>query len=81
MAKKILISVVIVDFFKAQRVVHNVERILTQQGDFDIEVIIIDNSMDSGNQQILSQYQDTNNVTLIFNQQNNGYPRGSNQGA
>ncbi|NQZ90900.1 MAG: glycosyltransferase family 2 protein [Moritella sp.] len=81
MAKKILISVVIVDFFKAQRVVHNVERILTQQGDFDIEVIIIDNSMDSGNKKILSQYQDTDNVTLIFNQQNNGYPRGSNQGA
>ena len=81
MAKKILISIVIVDFFKAERVVHNVERILTQQGDFDTEVIIIDNSMDSGNQQILSQYKDTDNVTLIFNQQNNGYTRGSNQGA
>ena len=81
MAKKILISVVIVDFFKAERVTHNVERILAQQGDFDTEVIIIDNSMDSGNQQILSQYQDTDNVTLIFNQQNNGYTRGSNQGA
>jgi len=81
MAKKILISVVIVDFFKAERVVHNVERILTQQGDFDTEVIIIDNSMDSGNQQILSQYKDTDNVTLIFNKQNNGYTRGSNQGA
>jgi len=81
MAKKILISVVIVDFFKAERVVHNVERILTQQGEFDTEVIIIDNSMDNGNQQILSQYKDTDNVTLIFNQQNNGYTRGSNQGA
>lgn len=81
MAKKILISVVIVDFFKAERVVNNVERILAQQGDFDTEVIIIDNSMDSGNQQTLSQYQDTENVTLIFNQQNNGYTRGSNQGA
>lgn len=81
MAKKILISVVIVDFFKAERVVHNVERILNQQGDFDTEVIIIDNSMDSANKKILSQYQDTDNVTLIFNQQNNGYPRGSNQGA
>ena len=81
MAKKILISVVIVDFFKAERVVHNVERILNQQGDFDTEVIIIENSMDSGNKKILSQYQDTDNVTLIFNQQNNGYPRGSNQGA
>ncbi len=81
MAKKILISVVIVDFFKAERVVDNVERILTQQGDFDTEVIVIDNSMDSGNQQILSQYQATDNVTLIFNQQNNGYTRGCNQGA
>lgn len=81
MAKKILISVVIVDFFKAERVVGNVERILTQQGDFDTEVIIIDNSMDSTNQQILSQYYDTDNVTLIFNQQNNGYTRGCNQGA
>ncbi|PKH05984.1 glycosyltransferase family 2 protein [Moritella sp. Urea-trap-13] len=81
MAKKILISVVIVDFFKAARVVNNVEKILTQQGDFETEVIIIDNSIDSGNQQILSQYQDTDNVTLIFNQQNNGYTRGSNQGA
>ncbi|QUM84642.1 glycosyltransferase [Moritella sp. 28] len=81
MANKILISVVIVDFFKAERVVDNVERVLIQQGDFDIEVIVIDNSMDSGNQQILSQYQDTDNVTLIFNQRNNGYIRGSNQGA
>jgi len=81
MAKKILISVVIVDFFKAERVVNNVERILTQQGNFDTEVIIIDNSMDSGNQQILSKYQNCENVTLIFNQHNNGYTRGSNQGA
>lgn len=81
MAEKILISVVIVDFFKAERVVNNVERILTQQGDFDTEVIIIDNSMDSGNQQILSQCQGRENVTLIFNPQNNGYIRGCNQGA
>ncbi|GIC77010.1 glycosyltransferase family 2 protein [Moritella sp. F3] len=81
MAKKILISVVIVDFFKAERVVNNVERILAQQGDFDTEVIIIDNSMDSGNQQILSQYQQSDNVKLFFNKQNNGYTRGCNQGA
>jgi len=81
MAKKLLISVVIVDFFKAERVVENVKRILTQQGDFDIEVIVVDNSMDVGNQQILLQYQDTDNVSLVFNPQNNGYTRGSNQGA
>jgi len=81
MAKKILISVVIVDFFKAERIVNNVEKILKQQGDFDTELIIIDNSMDSGNQQILSQCQGRENVTLIFNQQNNGYTRGCNQGA
>jgi len=81
MAKKILISIVIVDFFKAERVVDNVERILTQQGFFDTEVIIIDNSVDAANQQLLSQYDDTDNVTLIFNQENNGYTRGCNQGA
>jgi len=81
MAKKLLISVVIVDFFKAERVVDNVKRILTQQGDFDTEVIVVDNSMDVGNQQILLQYQDTDNVSLVFNPQNNGYTRGSNQGA
>ena len=81
MANKLLISVVIVDFFKAERVVDNVKRILTQQGDFDIEVIVVDNSMDVGNQQILLQYQDTENVSLVFNPQNNGYTRGSNQGA
>ncbi|QFI37995.1 glycosyltransferase [Moritella marina ATCC 15381] len=81
MAKKILISVVIVDFFKAERIVSNVERILAQQGDFNTEVIIIDNSMDSGNQQILSQCKQSDNVTLFFNKQNNGYTRGCNQGA
>ena len=81
MAKKTLVSVVIVDFFKAERVVHNVEKILTQKGDFDTEVIIVDNSMDSDNAEILSKYQDTDNVTLILNQQNMGYTKGCNQGA
>ena len=81
MANKIIISVIIVDFFKAERVVHNVERILTQQGDFDIEVIVVDNSMNSDNANILATYQDADNVTLIVNQQNIGYTKGCNQGA
>ncbi len=81
MVKKTLISVVIVDYFKAQRVIENVDKVLSQQGDFDIEVIIIDNSVDEENQKVLSKYRDHDNVTLIFNPQNVGYTQASNQGA
>jgi N-acetylglucosaminyl-diphospho-decaprenol L-rhamnosyltransferase len=81
MIKKIVISVVIVDFFKAERVLINVANVLSQQGDFDIEVIVIDNSLNEENQQILSKYAENNNVTLIFNQQNSGYTQACNQGA
>lgn len=81
MAEKTLISVVIVDYFKAQRVVENVDQVLAQQGNFDIEVIVIDNSVDEENQKILSRLRDHDNVTLVFNEDNIGYTQASNQGA
>lgn len=81
MIDKIVISVVIVDFFKAERVLDNVAKVISQRGDFELEVIVIDNSLDEENQRILSKYAGTENVTLIFNLQNIGYTQACNQGA
>lgn len=81
MIDKKVVSIVIVDFFKAKRVLENVSKVLSQQGDFEVEVIVIDNSIDAENQGILSECTAMKQVTLIINQQNIGYTQACNQGA
>ena len=75
-----IVSIIIVDFFKAPRVVENVKAALLQQGDFRVEVIVIDNSCNENNQRELKVLDGLPGVTLIFNNSNAGYVGACNQG-
>jgi glycosyltransferase involved in cell wall biosynthesis len=49
------VSIVILDFLKASRVVENVESILKQRAAFQFEIIIVDNSCNEKNAETLQQ--------------------------
>lgn len=74
-------SVVILDFKKADRVTQNVKSILAQKTNFDVEVIVVDNSCDETNAKKLQPLKHHPNVQLLINKENVGYIRGNNQGA
>lgn len=78
--RKLKVSIVIVDYFKADRVLTNVENALSQSGDYEIEIIIIDNSCDGDNQRILSALNGVENVSVIVNLHNEGYVKSCNAG-
>jgi len=75
------VSIVILDFFKAAKVVENVKSILAQKVDFEIEIIVVDNSVNEENTSILEQLEKEKNVRLIISEENSGYTRGNNMGA
>lgn len=79
--KKPLISIIILDFLKGERVVKNVEGILNQKGAFELEVIVIDNSVNPTNASVLTQLEKHKEVQVIINKENQGYTRGNNNGA
>lgn len=79
--KKCQTLIVIVDFFKAERVVKNVQEILSQENCIDTEICIIDNSCDRRNKEILSPLEHHDCVHLIFNTRNEGYVRACNDAA
>jgi len=74
-----VLSVIIVDFFKAPRVIENVKAALLQKGNFEIEVIVIDNSCDLRNRNILQELDGLPSVTIVFNYANKGYVDACNQ--
>ncbi|PHS73131.1 MAG: glycosyl transferase family 2 [Cycloclasticus sp.] len=80
MAELETISIIIVDFFKAGRVVDNVKGALSQKGAFELEVIVIDNSCDKDNRNKLQNLVELSDVTVIFNDANVGYVEACNQG-
>lgn len=75
------VSIVILDFMKAKRVSENVKSILAQEVDFPLEVIVVDNSVNAGNAEILSELKELPNVEVIINSENVGYVGGNNEGA
>lgn len=74
-------TVIIVDYHKAERVLENVRSLLAQTGGFEIKIIIVDNSVDAKNAEILRQLESEKNVKIIINTENLGYPRANNLGA
>ncbi len=74
------VSIVILDFLKASKVVENVRSILAQIIDFEIEIIVVDNSVNEENALILKKLENEKNVRLITNEENIGYTRGNNLG-
>ncbi len=75
------VSIVILDFFKAEKVLDNVKSILTQVVDFEVEIIIVDNSVNERNALILKKLEKEKSVRLIINEKNIGYTKGNNLGA
>jgi len=75
------VSIVILDFLKSKRVSKNVESILTQETDFPVEIIIVDNSVNEENAKKLIELSKHANLKLHINKENIGYIRGNNLGA
>ena len=73
--------VIIVDFFKGERVLRNVRELLAQEIDKNIQICIIDNSCDQHNREILSCLEQHDRVHLSFNERNEGYIRACNTAA
>jgi len=81
MEKTKKISIVILDFLKSKRVVKNVDHIHKQETDFDVEIIIADNSCNKENREKLETLKKFDDITLIFNEKNLGYTKANNVAA
>ncbi len=75
-----LVSIIILDFLKAPKVVQNVESVLWQNTDFGVEIVVVDNSVNSENAKVLKKLECHKNVTVVINEKNEGYTRGNNRG-
>jgi len=73
-------SIIILDYLKSRRVCENVESILEQVTDFPYEVIVVDNSANPLNAKKLKTLRKNQNVKIIINEENLGYPKGNNRG-
>lgn len=72
------ISIIILDFLKSKRVIENVKNIQKQNANFQIEIVIVDNSCNDDNKEKLETLNIYENVKLIFNKKNLGYTRAHN---
>lgn len=72
-----IISVLIVNFFKSSDIRKNITRILSQQGNFRVEILILDNSCDEQESKALSNLS-TDAVKVFISDVNLGYTRGVN---
>jgi GT2 family glycosyltransferase len=72
------ISVVILDYFKAERVKLSVLSLLKQKGDFELEIIIVDNSCSQKNAKILQSLANKK-VKVLINKKNLGYSKAYNK--
>ncbi|MCK5459690.1 glycosyltransferase [Candidatus Parcubacteria bacterium] len=71
-------TIIILDYMKALQTVANVDSLLAQKTDFNFKIIIIDNSCDKKNAEILSQLKKFNNVNVKINSENLGYSKAYN---
>ena len=73
-------TILILDYLKAQRVVENVKSILAQEVNFKFKIIVIDNSCQENNANILKQgLEEFKDVKVIINNSNVGYIKAHNQ--
>ncbi|MFH1012808.1 MAG: glycosyltransferase family 2 protein [Candidatus Peregrinibacteria bacterium] len=75
------VSIIIVDYKKADKVLKNVGSLASQDVNFDIELVVVDNSCDPENAAKLKTLREYQGVRVIINEKNRGYIRGNNQGA
>ena len=74
-----LVSIVILDFLKADRVLENVNSLLTQKTNFNFDIYVIDNSVSQNNAKKLLKLNQQNRVKVIINKENLGYSKAYNQ--
>jgi GT2 family glycosyltransferase len=76
------VSILILDYLKADRVIKNVKSLLKQQINFDLEICVVDNSANLRNsQKLIKAFKDLPEVLLKIADKNLGYTRGNNWGA
>lgn len=75
----IKLTVIILDYMKAGRVAENVKLLVAQEATFRFKIIVIDNSCNKENAEILrSALMGLSDVELIINKENVGYSRAHN---
>jgi GT2 family glycosyltransferase len=79
MQKRPLVSAIILDYQKSRRVALGVESLFAQVCEFDLEVIVVDNTATPEARAKLAPLVQQG-VQLIFNEHNLGYPAGINRG-
>jgi len=73
------LTIIILDYLKAKRVAENIEFLLKQEVDFSFKIIIIDNSCNKKNAEILrKKLKNKKNLELIINSENLGYIKAHN---
>ncbi len=75
---KIKLTIIILDYFKADKVLENVAGLNRQETDFDFNIIVIDNSCDAKMAEKLMSLNKYPNVSLVINNQNMGYIKAHN---
>lgn len=74
------ITVILVNYHKASRLVNSVRSILSQDGSFRLKIVIIDNSCNENERIILKELAMIDDVHIIFSESNIGYTKGVNIG-
>ena len=72
------ISVIILDYLKADRVVENVKSLKAQKWHFELEIVVVDNSINESNASKLEELESMDNVRLIVNKKNTWYTKWNN---
>ena len=67
------VSIVIVDYYKGMKVLENVKGALSQKGEFNLRVVVYDNSCDNGNYETYKSLSYYDNVEFIKSDKNIGY--------
>ena len=73
----LLISVILVSYNTAQMSVEALDSLFTSQGDFTLEVFVVDNASKDNSVQVIKKAY--SNITLIENKKNVGFGRANNQ--
>lgn len=81
MSDKIKVTVVVVDFRKAERVVEQVKSLKKQEVPWGVKIVVVDNSVNGENAKVLERVEVEENVEVIIAEENLGYTRANNVGA
>jgi len=71
------ISIIILNYFKAERVLENINLLQKQEWNFELEIILVDNSCNKKEEEILKSCK-FNNTKIIINKENTWYTKWNN---